>query len=314
MNAPLFVTRDERLLEELLRLAAAAGSTPTVAGDVPAALRAWPRAPLVLVGNDLAIPLARAAPARRDAVFVVLSAPVPDSVFQVALSLGAESVAELPQSEGWLVERLTDVVDSAPARGLTLGVIGGSGGSGATTFACALGQVAARTGPSVVVDVDPLGPGTDRVLGLDLVEGVRWEALGDATGRLSARALREALPRRDGAATLTWYAGAQPRRLQPFAVREALSAARRGHDVVVLDLPRGPDPLVEELAARCDRVLVTVVTTVAGLSAAVRVCRRFPDQGALGLVVRGSALDDESLVRLAGAPVAVRMGDQRRLG
>ena len=213
-------------------------------------------APLVLVGDDLAEALARAAPARRDAVFVVLNAPVPEQVFEVALALGAESVAELAKSEGWLVERLTDVVDSGPARGLTIGVVGGSGGSGATTFACALGQVAARSGPAVVIDLDPLGPGTDQVLGLDHLDGVRWEALGHTTGRLSARALRESLPRRDGVAALSWYPGTQPRALPAFAAREALSAARRGHDTVVVDLPRAPDPLVDEIAARCDHVLL----------------------------------------------------------
>jgi secretion/DNA translocation related CpaE-like protein len=313
MTSPLIVTADDTLLDELLRLAAAAGTTPEVAHDIPAALRAWPRAPLVLVGEDLADALARAAPSRRDAVFVVLVAPVPDRVFQVALALGAESVAELPRSEGWLVERLTDVVDSGPARGLTIGVVGGSGGSGATTFACALGQLAGRSGPAVVIDADPFGPGADRVLGLDLVDGVRWDALGHTTGRLSARALRESLPRRDGVAALTWYAGAKPRRLQPFAAREALSAARRGHDTVVIDLPRAPDPLVDEIASRCDQVLLTVVTTVAGVAAAMRTCGRFPQPGLLGLVVRGSGLDDTSLSRVVGAPVLVRMNDQRGL-
>ncbi len=313
MTAPLLVTADEPLLDELLRLSAAAGSTPEVAHDVQAALRGWLKAPLVLVGVDLADALARAAPERRDAVFVVLTAPSPDRVFQTALALGAESVAELPRSEGWLVERLTDVVDTGPARGLTVGVVGGSGGSGATTFACALGQVAARSGPAVVVDADPLGPGLDRVLGLDLVDGVRWDALGHATGRLSARALRESLPRREGVAALTWYAGRQPRRLQAFAVREALSAARRGHDTVVVDLPRATDPLTEEIVARCDQVLVTVAPSVPGLAAAVRMCGRFADPGALGLVVRGPGVDDEAVMRLVGARVLVRMGDQRGL-
>jgi secretion/DNA translocation related CpaE-like protein len=313
MDVPLIVTADETLLDELLRLAAAAGTTPEVAHDVPSALRAWPRAPIVLVGPDLATPLAVAAPGRRDSVFVVLTAPVEDRVFQVALSLGAESVAELPRSEGWLVERLTDVVDSTPARGLTIGVVGGSGGSGATTLACAIAQIAARSGPTVVLDVDPLGPGADRVLGLDLAEGVRWEELGHTTGRLSARALRESLPRRDGVAALSWFPGGQPRGLQPFAAREALSAARRGHDTVVLDLPRAPDPLVEELAAHCDQVLVTIVTSVAGVAAAIRLCGRFPDPGVLGLVVRGSAMDDDALARLTGVPVLLRMSDQRGL-
>jgi secretion/DNA translocation related CpaE-like protein len=313
MTAPLLVTADETLLDELLRLSAAAGTTPDVAHDVPAALRAWAKAPLVLVGADLAEALGQAAPARRDAVFVVLNGPSPDAVFATALAVGAESVAELPRSEGWLVERLTDVVDTGPARGLTIGVVGGSGGSGATTLACALAQVAGRRGPSVVVDLDPLGPGVDRVLGLDLVDGVRWEALGHTTGRLSARALRDSLPRRDGVAALTWYAGPEPRRLQAFAVREALSAARRGHDTIVVDLPRGWDAPTEEVVTRCDHVLVTVMPTVPGLAAAVRVCGRFADPGALGLVVRGAGLDDHTLTRLTSAPVAVRMNDQRGL-
>jgi secretion/DNA translocation related CpaE-like protein len=313
MTAPLFVTADDHLLDELLRLAAAAGTTPEVAADAGAALRAWLKAPLVLVGEDLAADVARLSPTRRDAVFVVLTAPVPDRVFQVALALGAESVAELPRSEGWLVERLTDVVDSGPARGLTIGVVGGSGGAGATTFACALGQTAGRAGPAVVVDTDPRGPGVDRVLGLDVVDGVRWDALGHTTGRLSARALRESLPRRDDVAALTWYAGPHPRPLQAFAVREALSAARRGHDTVVVDLPRMLDPLTEEVAARCDHVVVVVVTTVAGVAAAMRTCGRFADPSALRLVVRGSGLDDEALARAVGAPVLHRMTDQRGL-
>lgn len=313
MTAPLFVTADETLLEELLRLSAAADATPDVAHDVPAALRAWLKAPLVLVGADLAEELARAAPSRRQGVFVVLTGPAPDRIFQTALWVGAESVAELPRSEGWLVERLTDVVDTGPARGLTVGVTAGSGGAGATTFACALAQVAGSSGPAVVLDLDPLGPGVDRVLGLDLTEGVRWDALGHTTGRLSARSLRESLPRRDGVAALTWYAGPQPRPLQAFAVREALSAARRGHDTVVLDLPRSGDPLVDELASRCDQVLVVVTATVTGVAAAVRTCGRFPDPAALRLVVRGTAVDDQAIARLVGAPVIARMSDQRGL-
>lgn len=313
MTAPLLVTADETLLEELLRLSAAAGTTPEVAHDVPAALRAWLEAPLVLVGVDLAGDLARAAPARREGVFVVLRGASPDAVFEVALAVGAESVAELPRSEGWLVERLTDVVDTGPARGLTIGVVGGSGGAGATTFACALAQVAARSGPSVVIDTDPLGPGVDRVLGLDAIDGVRWDALCHTTGRLGARALRESLPRRAGCAALTWYGGPQQQSLQAFAVREALSAARRGHDTVVVDLRRSLDPLIEEVAARCDELLVVVEPSVPGVAAAVRVCGRLVAGSAVRLVVRGPGIDDDALARLVGAPVVARMSDQRGL-
>lgn len=312
MTAPLIVTRDHSLLDQLLRLAAAAGIEPDVAPDTGAALRRWPGAPLVLVGADVAAELAAISPARRPRVHVAAWGPVPDEIFRVTVALGGESVAQLPESEGWLVEALTDLGDPHRANGLVVGVTGGSGGAGATTFACALGQLAARRGRAVVVDADPLGPGIDRVLGLEERDGVRWDGLCHATGRLSARSLREALPRREHLAALTWRAGA-PGTLQAFAVREVLSAAQRGHDFVVVDLPRTPDPLVDEVAARCDRLLVVVVPTVAGVASAVRTCARHPDPGRMRLVVRGRGVDPESVARATRLPVLAAMADQRGL-
>lgn len=312
MTAPLVITHDQSLLDQLLRLAAAAGVTPDVAEDVGVALRQWATAPMVLVGADSAAELASIAPARRPGVHVVAWGPVPDELFRVTVALGGESVAQLPRSEGWLVEALTDLGDPHRAAGVVIGVTGGSGGAGATTFACALGQLAARRGRAIVIDADPLGPGVDRVLGLDDRDGVRWDGLCHATGRLSARSLREALPRRADLAALTWRAGA-PGSLQAFAIREVLSAAQRGHDVVVVDLPRTLDPLVEEVAARCDRVLVVVAPTVSGVASAVRACARHPDPTRVRLVVRGHGIDPQAIARATRVPVLAAMGDQRGL-
>ncbi|WP_460794630.1 septum site-determining protein Ssd [Nocardioides pacificus] len=315
MTAPLLITADDLLLDELLRLAAAAGVTPDVARDGPAALRRWAAAPLVLVGADLAAELAQAAPGRRDGVHVVAWGGVADDLFRQALALGAENVAELPRSDAWVVEALTDLADvggGRRARGLTLGVLGGSGGAGATTMACALGQVAGHSGPAVVIDADPWGPGVDRILGLESAGGVRWDALQQTTGRLSARSLREALPRRDGVGALSWGPGPAGT-LQAFAAREALSAAQRGHDTVVLDLPRTGDALIEELAARCDRLLVVCVATVAGVASTARVCARFEDPASVRLVVRGTAIDPLAVGRAVGVPVVAAMTDQRGL-
>jgi secretion/DNA translocation related CpaE-like protein len=313
MSNPMFVTDDEALLDELLRLAAAAGVTPDVARDGVGGLRGWSAASLVVVGADQARAMARTAPPRREKVHVVAWGQVPDDLFRVAVAVGASSVTALPGSEAWLVEELTDLGDQRTGRGLTVAVVGGSGGVGATTFACAIGQMAARSGQTVVIDLDPLGPGIDRVLGLEACEGVRWDELGQTTGRLSARALRQALPRSTGLGVLTWNAGPHGT-LQAFAVREALSAAQRGHDTVVLDLPRRRDDLLEEVVARCDRVLVVTAPTVAGVASAARVCAGFSDPRQLGLVVRGAGADSRDVARVVGAPVIAEMPDQRGLG
>jgi secretion/DNA translocation related CpaE-like protein len=312
MNHALLITADETLLDELVRLCAAAGTTPVVAADVASALRGWSSAALVLLGADLASDVARASPPRRDGVHVVTWGSAPDPVFRTALSVGAEGVAVLPGSAPWLAAVLGDVGDVGRARGLTVGVMAGSGGAGATTFACALAQLAARSGPTVVVDADPLGPGVDRVLGLEERPGVHWAELSGTAGRLSARSLREGLPRYADLGVLTWGPGDR-RQLEVGAVREVLSAARRGHDTVVVDLPRSTDPVTEELVNRCDQLLVVVAASVTGIASAVRLVGRFVDRTRLRLVVRGGGAEPEAVARAVGVPLIAAMGDQRGL-
>lgn len=304
------MTRDDTLLDELLRLAAAAGITPDVAHDPAGALRGWSGASLVLVGLDLLDAMARLRPERRAGVHVVGWAPCGADAFRLALEAGSESVAELPAAGAWLTDVLSDLGDRG-TQGLTLGVIGGSGGAGATTLACALGQVAGASGPCVVVDLDPLGPGVDRMLGLESTPGVRWDALGHTSGRLGSRALREALPRRGALGVLTWAGRGDP--LDPAAVREALAAARRGHETVVVDLPRAGDPLVEEVVSRCDQLLVVISPTVVGTASAARLLARLPDVSRTRLVLRGPGVDADEVAALTGVPVAAVMRDQRRI-
>lgn len=307
---PLIVTRDDDLLDELLRLSAASGVTPEVFRDAARALRGWMAAPIVFVGLDLAGEFAQIRPPRRQRVFVIGLGKAPDETFRTALEMGAEDLITLPRSDDWLVEAMTDLQDSSPDSGVTIGVIGGSGGAGATTFACALGQMAARSGQSLVIDTDPLGPGVDRVLGLECEYGVRWDALQQTTGRLSARTLREALPRRAGVAALSWSPGPQGS-LQAFAMREALSAAQRGHETVVIDLARQGEPLIDEIVARCDHVLVMVVPHLPGVASATRLCARLGQTTSLSLVVRGHGVDPSEIAAATGSPVLTTMADQR---
>lgn len=311
MSPPLVVSRDRHLLDEVARLAAAAGVAPDIRPPGVAVLQGWSLAPLVLVGADAAEELLAHAPPRRSQVHVVAHEHE-DTAFRTALALGAERVLTLPSDVGWLTERLIDASDDGLTPGLLIGVLGGSGGAGATTFACALGQVASRSGTAVVLDTDRLGPGVDRVLGLDATAGVRWSDLESTTGRLGARALREALPARDRLGALTWAPG-RSASLSLEVLRECLSAARRGHDLVVVDLPRGADPLVTDVVSRCDLVVLVVSPTVCGAASTTSTMARFGQRGRWGLVVRGRGLDPEEVARVTGLPLLADMADQRRV-
>jgi secretion/DNA translocation related CpaE-like protein len=315
----LLVTRDDLLLEDLLRLAAAAGCALEVAHDTTSGLRGWAGASVVLVGADLAGRVAEQRPPRREQVHVVGHGPVPDDVFRSALAAGAVDVVELPSAEAWLVELLTDATDAADGRtprpAHTVGVLAGSGGVGATTFACAVALISAASETTVLVDLDPMGPGVDRVVGMDAAPGVRWDALVTSPGRLGSRSLRSALPEKDGLAVLTWELGS-PAALDAASVREVLSAARRGNDVVVVYLPRTVDAVTAEVVTRCDQVLLVVEASVPGVASAGKVAAAArPLNDGVALLVRGgrSAVPAAQVADALGLPLVAEVAHQRRL-
>ena len=193
-------------------------------------------------------------------------------------------------------------------------MVGGSGGAGATTFACALGQLAARARAARWSSTPTRsGPGVDRVLGLEDRDGVRWDGLCQTTGRLSARSLREALPRREGlgGADLARRARRAASRRSPCARCSRRPSAATTSWSSTCRAPR--DPLVDEVVARCDRLLVVVVPDrrrgrVGG--PALRAARR-PDAGC-GWCVRGGGVDPQAIARATGVPVLAADGRPAR--
>ena len=114
---------------------------------------------------------------------------------------------------------------------------------------------------------------------------------------------------------LTWPTD-RPVSLQAFAMREVLSAGRRGFDVVVVDLPRQRDAVVEEMISRCDHVVLVSTLTVPGVSSAARVAQRLPElTPERHLVTRGSraGVTPEAVSRLLRMPLLATMADQRGL-
>ena len=315
-GAPLISTSDELLREHLLRLAAAAGLPVDLAHDAREALASWSAASLVLLGPDLAEVLAEHRPPRRAGVHLMTRSPAAPDLFRWALAVGAAEVVELPTADPWVVELLGDVADGGVGAAHTVAVSSGSGGVGATTLACGLAGTGVRHGRTVLVDLDPWGPGVDRVVGLEDDGGARWDALVDSPGRLGSRSVREALPRVDGLAVVTWAPGV-PVTVPVEGAREVVAALRRGHDLVVVDLPRPLDAVAVDVVSRCDRVLVVADASVAGVASAARqvaVLRRHaPDLGVVVRVGRGR-LPPEQVAAALGLPLLAEMGTQRRLG
>ncbi len=305
----LLVTSSTSLHDTVIALCAAAGVEAQVCADGALALAAWGGADLVLVGADAAGQVVALAPPRRRGVHLV-GQGLGETVFRDALELGAESVVDLAEAVDWLADAFADIGERA-SPGRTIGVVGGSGGAGATTLACALAQWHSVRGPTLLVDADPLGPGIDRLLGMEVLPGVRWEGLAETAGRLGARALRESVPRRDRLGVLTWTG--LRRRLDVPTVRRILPAAVRGHDLVVIDLPRQGAAALVELVERCDDLLVVAPATVPGLAATARMVAELGPDVRAGLVVRPGGVGDADAERVTGLPVVAVVGDQRGL-
>jgi secretion/DNA translocation related CpaE-like protein len=269
---PLVVTDDPAILDDLLRLAAAADVDVEVAADAHAARRSWGRAPLVAVGADQARSCTREGlPRRADVVLVGVDLDDAE-VWEQAVRLGAEHVVFLPDAEGWLVDAFADAADPVRKRAVIVGVVGGRGGAGASCLAVALALAGQRRGlRCVLVDADPLGGGIDLAVGAEELGGLRWPDFASARGRVPRRALVEALPRVDDLSVLSW-SRSDTSPVQPEAMQALLTSARRGTDLVVVDLPRSPDDPARVALTMAKVVLLVVPAEVRATAAAHRVC------------------------------------------
>ncbi|HTY71329.1 MAG TPA: septum site-determining protein Ssd [Actinomycetes bacterium] len=304
----LLVSADEGVVDDVLRLAAAADVAVDVVGELSAARRAWPAAALVLVGHDALPALALRPPPRRGEV-VVVGADLDDAtIWQRAVAVGAEHVVFPPDADEWLVERLAEAVAGAGAQGRLAVVLGGRGGAGSSTLTVALGVAASRRGlGTLLVDADPLGGGLDLVLGAEETPGLRWPELAGARGRIAGESLAAALPAFDGLTVLSWDRFS-PLDLDPDALSSVLAAGVRAHDLVVVDLARWLGPIAEEALARADVVWLVVPAEVRAAAAAARVAQVAASIASrVEVVVRGPApggLPAEVVADSLGLPLA----------
>ncbi|WP_232247522.1 septum site-determining protein Ssd [Kitasatospora azatica] len=268
-TGPLILTQDEALAEHLLRLCAAVGTEPQLLTESPPPRQLWETAPLVLLGDDQ---YERCTGLSRRTGVVLLGLDPDDCETWVrGVQLGAEQVLFLPDAQAWLLDRLADAMEGAVAPALTVAVVGGRGGAGASTLACALAVTAARAGHrTTLIDGDPMGGGVDVLFGGEGADGLRWPELVGARGRVNSTELAQALPQLYGITVLSWDRG-ETRAVPPEAMRSVLVAARRRGGLVVLDLPRQLEPSASEALEQTDTGLLLIPSELRSVAAAGRV-------------------------------------------
>ena len=282
----LVVTANATLLDDLLRLAAAASVEVEVAAHAQAAARSWQRAPQVVVGADLLDAVITTAPRRRSGVLVAHSttpgADVEPSLWRRAVEVGAEHVVSLPQGETVFM--------------------GGRGGAGTSTVAASVALRAARSmGPAALIDLDPWGGGLDLMLGIEESNGLRWPELSQTVGRVAPEALIEALPRVEQLSVLSWDRGAVVD-LPPTAVSSVLDGALRGFELVVADLARTPCDAGAEALRRASALVVVVPREIRAVAATQRLLRAMSGHSApVWLVTRGPGHSGLDAIEVASA-------------
>lgn len=297
----LLVTGFDFLQGEVERIVAAAGGLLRVVADSSEAAPYWDSAAAVLVGSDIReLPPRRRAPA----VLVGLSGEG-DSLWHLGAAMGAQRVAVLPDAAAWLAEYLSRS-RSPEAGGLVLGVTGGCGGAGATTAGIWIAQAAAGLGARVLlVDADPWGGGLELALAAEESPGLRWPDLADASGSIDPGQLAEALPVAGGFSFLSWPGSRErPPAVDAAAVGGVLDAARRGYELVIVDIGRNVEPL-RTFAWDCDRLLVVVPAQLKAAVASARLLQELPPVDS-ALVIRGkagAALDGTLIAESVGLPL-----------
>ena len=310
---PLVISTDEYLLDDLLRLLAAAGTEPELATGGPALRRAHRHAPLVLVGAEAVGSAAVRSLPRRPGVVVVATRELPPEEWAGAVEIGAERVALLPGDESWLLSRAAAAVRSPVDRGWLLAVGGSCGGAGASTVATA---VALSAAPGVVlVDADPWAAGLDLLLGAERAEGLRWPELTGLRGRVSGDALLAALPEVAGVHVLAASRSAVVP-VPDEALVAVVDGLRSGGCPVVVDVPRtgnGSDGAASVLAAADLAVLVVPARLRAATAARLLVGSPGSPWSDAQLVVAGlpGGLSAREVADVVGRPVLAELGHDR---
>ena len=223
--------------------------------------------------------------------------------FELGQQRGAYDV---PDQSGQLLRAL-GALRTPKERGRVIGVVGASGGVGASTFAAACARAAA---PSTLVDGHAHSGGLDLLLGIEEEIGARWGEIAIGVAREDVRRALPATP--DGVAVMTCSREVSGAGLGDGVDElEALVEVLGTGGVTVVDAP------CSQLPARCDVVAILVAPQVRAVSAAAQLVAECERAGLRHvLVVRDigwAGIGVDEIAAIAGSRVVATIGQVRGL-
>ena len=189
-----------------------------------------------------------------------------------------------------------------------MGVIGASGGLGASTLAVALAvRAGPRVGATVAIDGAPAGGALDVTACLEHLPGLRWPDLAAVAGTLDGAALLQALP----AEGPTRILAGSTTRLAEVVVRAAVTGMSRVCGVSVVDLGRSLG-----LADLCTELVVVAGSSARQLADATALVAHVHELGRPAVLVlrtgRGDPVSPEEVAAHLDLPLGGTLRDDPR--
>jgi pilus assembly protein CpaE len=230
--------------------------------------------------------LAARHPERRVALIVV-GASSDMSMMRLAMQAGARDLLPEPVVKGDLLEILERVkrerqTHAQRTQGTMAAFVNAQGGCGATLLACNVAHMLACESKrrTALLDLGLQFGAAPLYLDLFPQRGV-WQAMDNLDG-LDEVALEGYFTRHASGLNVLSHGTDEPvetRELSPAAVERLLDVALRGHDHLVVDLPRRVDGVLATVVQRSQQVVVVLQQSVTALRDATRLLQWLRTEG-----------------------------------
>lgn len=230
---------------------------------------------------------------------VVITRNEPGTViWQKAVATSARYVAFLPDARPWLLENL---IPKPKSSGYAVGIIGATGGLGASLLASLIAANFATNNKNVLLaEFSNFTGGLDVLWGIEEVKGTRWSHI---SNQVLPQDLLRSLPKVDQVQVLSNDLNLLPTKELIIQTAQNLKSV---FDFAIFDLPKVEQLEFDRVLNLCDELILVVGSTIRSINAANQILRNNPELNRSKIVVRqitGTNLAGFSIARTLELPL-----------